>query len=155
MKNHHNSPSLTDKDLIIKDLLEKLIEKEALILSMDKNISSLVEEKINIENDFHSLKLEHENNLALIFKMQTKLNELLKDKEIISEKYLIERVKPFIAKTEKINEVIINEAEEIIKEEKKTSTRGRKKGGKNFSNIDFANSFTETKIGRASCRERV
>ena len=76
--------------------------------------------------------------------MQTKLNELLKDKEIISEKYLIERVKPFIAKTEKINEVIINEAEEIIKEEKKTSTRGRKKGGKNFSNIDFANSFTET-----------
>lgn len=144
MKNHHNSPSLTDKDLIIKDLLEKLIEKEALILSMDKNISSLVEEKINIQNDFHSLKLEHENNLALIFKMQTKLNELLKDKEIISEKYLIERVKPFIAKTEKINEVIINEAEEIIKEEKKTSTRGRKKGGKNFSNIDFANSFTET-----------
>ena len=158
MKNHHNSPSLTDKDLIIKDLLEKLIEKEALILSMDKNISSLVEEKINIQNDFdllieekiniqndfHSLKLEHENNLAIMFKMQTKLNELLKDKEIISEKYLIERVKPFIAKTEKINEVIINEAEEIIKEEKKTSTRGRKKGGKNFSNIDFANSFTET-----------
>ena len=144
MKNNHNSPSLTDKDLIIKDLLEKLIEKESLILSMDKNISSLVEEKINIQNDFHSLKLEHENNLAIMFKMQNKLNELLKDNEIISEKYLIERVKPFIAKTEKINEVIINEVEEIIKEEKKTSTRGRKKGGKNFSNIDFANSFTET-----------
>lgn len=144
MKNNHNSPSLTDKDLIIKDLLEKLIEKEALILSMDKNISSLVEENKNIKKDFDLLKLENENNLALIFKMQTKLNELLKDKEIISEKYLIERVKPFIAKTEKISEVIINEVEEIIKEEKKTLKPGRKKGGKNFSNIDFANSFTET-----------
>jgi len=145
MKNNDNSSSLTDKDLIIKELLNKLSEKESLILSMDKKISSLDKEKKEIEKSFDLLKLENENNLALIFKMQAKLNELLKDKEIISEKYLIERVKPFISKTEKINEVIINETEEVIKEEKISSkTKGRKKGGKNFANIDFANSFTET-----------
>ena len=98
-----------------------------------------------LEQENKALQVENEEQRLLIFKQQQKLNELLKDKEIVREKLIIEQVKPFVAKSEKINEIVINEPEHILKENKQTKARvGRKKGGKNFANVDLEAAVVDT-----------
>ena len=98
-----------------------------------------------LEKENTTLRIENEEQRLLIFKQQKKLNELLKDKEIVREKLMIERTKPFVAKSEKINEIVINEPEHILKENKHTKARvGRKKGGKNFANVDLESAVIDT-----------
>jgi len=142
---------LKNKDEIIENLLNELKLKDETILSIsndlklkDRTILDISKNLKNKEKSFNALKKENEYHLALIFKLQSELNDLLKTKEIISEKYLIELTKPFIPKTEVLNKVVINEVEEVLKEEKITKLSGRKKGSKNFKNIDFEKSVTET-----------
>ena len=49
--------------------------------------------------------------LHLLFEANEKLNELLKEKENVVEKYTIERIKKFIPQTEVMNPMILNEVE--------------------------------------------
>ncbi len=140
-----NIKDFINKDELIKELINKLHKKDEDILSLTNelfNKNNIINEK---DKELNTIKEENEKNKALLFKLQKKLNELLKDKENISEKYLIERTKPFLTKTERIKEVVVNEVEEVIKEKRvNTKKIGRKKGGKNFNNIDFNKSYTET-----------
>ncbi|WP_231756793.1 IS66 family transposase [Mariniplasma anaerobium] len=91
--------------------------------------------KVNIK-----LLKENEKNHRLIFKLNTKLNLILSDKEILTEKYNIERIKTFIPKSESISAVIINEVETLGKEKKI-----RKKKRKNFESFDFERHVSETR----------
>jgi len=111
----------------LKDALLKIKELQA-------NLSVL-------QAEAHALKIENEIQKGLIFKQQKKLNDLLGQKELVRQKLVIEQIKPFIRKTEKIDEIIINETESVIKDTKK---RGRKLGGKNFSKVDLESSVIDT-----------
>jgi len=87
------------------------------------------------------LEKKAEKQDRLIFKLNKRLNEILSEKEIINEKYIIERVKTFIPKTEVLKPVVINETEEVlkaIKQEKKPKVKG-----KNFERYDFEKHVSE------------
>lgn len=91
------------------------------------------------------LEAENEAQRTLIFKQQQKLNKLLKDKEKVREKLIIEQIKPFISKSEKLQDIVINEPEEVLQEKKKTKPLvGRKKGGKNFARVDLESAVIDT-----------
>lgn len=91
------------------------------------------------------LERVNEAQRIIIFNQQQKLNELLKDKAKVREKLIIEQVKPFVSKSEKLDEIIINESEEILKDVKGSKPPvGRKKGGRNFANIDLESATTST-----------
>ena len=62
------------------------------------------------------------------YKINEKLNKALLELSIYQEKYGIERIKQVIPKNEKIEKIVINETEEIIKEEKerKKTNKGKK-----------------------------
>lgn len=136
MKNK-DSVVLTEQDLLILELKEQLSLKDLTIFNMTEKINKLNKDK-------EDLIFENEQNAVLIFEMQKKLNELLKSNENLSEKYLVERTRRFIKPSEKLEDIIINETEEVIKLENANKKKaGRKKGGKNFASIDFSKSFTE------------
>ena len=85
-----------------------------------------------------ALKNENEMHQRLIFELNEKLNKVLKEKANTTEKYNIERIKTFVPKTEVMNPVLINEAEQVIKEAKI-----RKVKAKNFTKYDFEKHVTE------------
>src|SRR5690606_25336320 len=120
--------------LKIKTLEDQLSDT----LRKNEDLKSLNSE-LKIENN--GLKIENETQKALIFKQQKKLNELLGQKELVRQKLVIEQIKPFIRKTEKIDEIVINETESVIKTHK---VRGRKPGGKNFSKLDLESAVVDT-----------
>ena len=90
---------------------------------------------MNLEEALKRIKeLEEENN-----KLKAELYNERKEKEKAllalmyqKEKKTIAYVRQFAPKTEKTNKVVINEVEEIIKEDKKASPRKKK-----FEDIDF------------------
>lgn len=96
---------------------------------------------MNLEEALKRIKeLEEENN-----KLKAELFNERKEKEKAllalmhqREKKTIAYVRQFVPKTEKTNKVIINEVEEIIKEDKKASPRKKK-----FEDIDFEKYVTD------------
>ena len=85
-----------------------------------------------------ALKAENEMNQRLIFKLNEKLNKVMKEKANVTEKYQIERIKTFIPKTEVTRPVLINETEQVEKEAKV-----RKAKSKHFSTYDFERHVTD------------
>ena len=83
-----------------------------------KRIKELEEENNNLKAELYNERKEKEK--ALLALMHQK------------EKKTIAYVRQFVSKTEKTNKVVINEVEEIIKEDKKFSPRKKK-----FEDIDF------------------
>lgn len=116
------------------------------------NIDKALQENAKLKQEIEKLKQEkeilirkNESQAVLIFKQQKKLNELLKDKQKIVEKLHIERVKPFVSKSETLDNFPINEPEELLQEEKKKTKKvGRKRGGKNFANVDLESAVVST-----------
>lgn len=94
------------------DLL-KLIEQ------LKKENESLKKDKLNLENK----NIELEDKLAKkdveLYETNKKLNNALLLISSLQEKEKIERTRTFIPKGEKLDNIIINEAEETIKKEKK------------------------------------
>lgn len=96
---------------------------------------------MNLEEALKRIKeLEEENN-----KLKAELFNERKEKEKAllalihqKEKKTIAYVRQFVPKTEKTNKVIINEVEEIIREDKKASPRKKK-----FEDIDFEKYVTD------------
>lgn len=110
------------------------------------NLEDLIRENELLKKRIASLEKTTEKQAQIIFDLNRKLNEQIKKYEIVHEKKRIVEATKFIPKTEKL-EVIINEPEEILKEEKtekkEKSKRGMKKGGKKFANFDFEKYVTE------------
>lgn len=95
-----------DYKKLVEELQKQLDEK-------DEIISSLTKEKDEILKNFYVIN--------------KKLNEAVKRIQIYEEKYHIEQTRRFISKSEKINDIVINEPEEIIKEKRKRTTNIGKK----------------------------
>ena len=104
------------------------------------NLKEALKEIKRLEQLNRDLSKEHEITLRLLFEANEKLNQILKDKENVVEKYTIERVKTFIPKTEVMTPVIINEVEGFVKE-----NRVRKEKSKHFSTFDFERHVSETR----------
>lgn len=96
---------------------------------------------MNLEEALKRIKeLEEENN-----RLKAELFNERKEKEKAllafmhqKEKKTIAYVRQFVPKTEKTNKVVINEVEEIIKEDRKASSRKKK-----FEDIDFEKYVTD------------
>ena len=96
-----------------------------------------------LEKENQKLQKENERQLQIIYELNKKLNEVLKEKETLGEIKRIERIKTFIPKTEVFNAVVVNETEEIVKIEKQKSARKPK--SKNFSKFNFEAHVTEVR----------
>ena len=83
-----------------------------------KYIKELEEKNKNLEAELYNERKEKEKLLLALIHQKEKKN--------------IAYVRQFVPKTEKTNKVVINEVEEIIKEDKKASPRKKK-----FEDIDF------------------
>ena len=79
-----------------------------------------------------------------IYETNVKLEEALLKIKTYEEKYNIEKTRVFIAKTEKLENIVINEVEEVIKEEKKEkiTNKGKKY---NKKKIDYEKLVSEVK----------
>ena len=83
-----------------------------------KYIKELEEKNKNLEAELYNERKEKEKLLLALMHQK--------------EKKTIAYVRQFVPKTEKTNKVVINEVEEIVKEDKKSSPRKKK-----FEDIDF------------------
>ncbi len=93
-------------------------------------------ERLRQENQI--LRDENETQKSLLFDLNKKLNELLKEKANVTEKYQIERIKTFLPKTEVIQPTVLNETEQVLRE-----TKVRKAKSPHFSTYDFERHVTE------------
>lgn len=112
--------------------------KEAL-----KNIKELQQLNKKLQKDYDNLKKENEINKQIIYELNKKLNEVLKEKENLDESNRIKRIITFVPKTEVFKPVVINETEEIIKEEKQVQPKKEK--AKNFSKFNFEAHVSEVR----------
>ena len=100
-------------------------------------------EQLKKENK--ALKEDKGNLEVKLYETNKKLNDALLTIASLQEKEKIERTRIFIPKSEKLNDIVINEAEEIIKEEKlERKTNKGKKYNKN--KFDYEKYVTETRI---------
>jgi hypothetical protein len=104
----------------------------------DMNLKETLKELNLLKQQYQALEKEHEMTLHLLFEANEKLNELLKEKENVVEKYTIERIKKFIPQTEVMNPMILNEVEGLVKEKKV-----RKEKSRNFESFDFERHVSE------------
>ena len=127
--------ALKDENKDLKDNTAQLKDK----LSEAENKLSETEIKLSkTENKLSKVEVK-------LYETNQKLNEALLTISSLQEKVKIERTRVFIPKGEKLNDIVINEAEEIIKEEKKVrkSNKGKKYNKKNF---DYEKYVTETRV---------
>ena len=140
---------LEDKNLKLEEHNSKLEEHNS---KLEEHNSKLEEHNSKLEKK--NLKLEKENTKlekkvakleVKIYEINKKLNEAQLINFVQAEKEKIARIKPFLSKGEKLNDIVINEPEEIIKEEKKErkTNKGKKYKKKPF---DYEKYVTETKI---------
>lgn len=105
----------------------------------------------SLEKENQRLKQIHENDQKKIqeqeleiYEKNIKLEQALLVIQNYEEKYKIERTRIFIPKTEKLDKVVINETEEIIKKERKTN-KGKKYKKKHIdyekyvTNVEYIN----------------
>ena len=127
--------ALKDENKVLKDNTIQLKDK----LSEAENKLSETEIKLSkTENKLSKVEVK-------LYETNQKLNEALLTISSLQEKVKIERTRVFIPKGEKLNDIVINEAEEIIKEEKKVrkSNKGKKYNKKKF---DYEKYVTETRV---------
>ena len=97
-----------------------------------------------LKNELKDLKDKNGKLEVELYEANKKLNEALLALANYQEKEKIERTRTFIPKGEKLNDIVINEAEEIIKEKKSNKTNKGKKYNKN--KFDYEKYVTETRI---------
>ena len=108
------------------------------IAQLKNEIKDLKKENKSLKDDKGKLEVE-------LYEINQRLNEALLTLANYQEKEKIERTRPFIPKGEKLKDIVINEAEEILKEEKKIrkSNKGKKY---NKNKFDYEKHVTETRI---------
>ena len=123
--------------------MENTAELLKIIEQLKKENEALKEDKAELENKNSKLEDKMSQMEVKLYETNKKLNEALLT--ISSEKEKIERTRIFIPKGEKLNDIVINEAEEILKEEK--INRKTNKGKKyNKNKFDYEKYVTETRI---------
>lgn len=108
-------------------------------MNMEKALKRIKE----LEQQNKELQKENESQKQIIYELNKKLNEVLKENENLDESKRIEHIKVFVPKSEVFKPVVINEAEEIIKEEK--IKQPKKDKSKNFSKFNFEAHVSEIK----------
>lgn len=109
------------------------------------NLKKALAEIERLTKQNQALLEEQERNHRLIFELNEQLNEVLKQKETIKEKHIIERLRRYVPKTEVSKAVVLNETESIIKE-----TKIRKPKSEHFSKFDFERHVTEIRYEEPS-----
>ena len=136
----------TNEDLL--EIIKKLEkENENLKKSRDDDQKRIKEQNIKLQQQ--DIKLQQQNiklqqQDLKIYETNVKLEEALLKIKTYEEKYNIEKTRVFIAKTEKLENIVINEVEEVIKEEKKEkrTNKGKKY---NKEKIDYEKLVSEVK----------
>ena len=108
-------------------------------------IEQLKQENENLKKDKEDLTSKLAQKEQELYEANKRLNEALISISALQEKEKIERTRAFIPKGEKLDNIIINEAEETLKEEakKKNTNKGKKYNKKKF---DYEKYVTETRI---------
>ena len=106
-----------------------------------KEIERLKNKVNELEEKNLSLLNENDTLMKKNYDLNKKLNEALMSIANYQEKYKIERTRIFIPNSEKIQDIIINETEEIIKKERKTN-KGKKY---KLKSVDYEKLVTETR----------
>lgn len=130
-------------------LIEKLKKENEALKSENKDLkdnNTQLETKLsNTEDKLSKTEKKLSKVEVKLYETNQKLNEALLTISSLQEKVKIERTRIFIPKGEKLNDIVINEAEEILKEEKKAKkTNKGKKYNKN--KFDYEKYVTETRI---------
>lgn len=136
----------TNEDLL--EIIKKLEkENENLKKSRDDDQKRIKEQNIKLQQQ--DIKLQQQNiklqqQDLKIYETNVKLEEALLKIKTYEEKYNIEKTRVFISKTEKLENIVINEVEEVIKEEKKEkrTNKGKKY---NKEKIDYEKLVSEVK----------
>lgn len=126
---------LKKENEVLKKENNDLKDNEA---NLEKENSKLGEKLFEVEEKLSKAELK-------LYETNQKLNEALLTISSLQEKVKIERTRVFIPKGEKLDDIVINEAEEILKEEKKVrkTNKGKKYNKKKF---DYEKYVTETRI---------
>ena len=108
-------------------------------------IEQLKQENENLKKDKEDLTSKLAQKEQELYEANKRLNEALISISVLQEKEKIERTRAFIPKGEKLDNIIINEVEETLKEEakKKNTNKGKKYNKKKF---DYEKYVTETRI---------
>lgn len=116
-----------------------------LIEQLKKENKALKEKNATLENKLDETKTKLDKTEVLLYETNKRLNEALLKISHLQEKEKIAKTRTFIPKTEKLENIVINEVEEIIKEEKKKreSNKGKKY---NKSKFDYEKYVKETRI---------
>jgi len=123
-------------------IIEQLKKENESLKNENKNLK---DDKTNLENKNSKLEDKLSKVEVKLYETNQKLNEALLTISSLQEKVKIERTRVFISKGEKLDNIVINEAEEILKEEKKErkTNKGKKYNKKKF---DYEKYVTETRI---------
>lgn len=130
-------------------LIEQLKKENEALKDENKdlkdNTTQLKDKLSKTENKLSETEIKLSKVEVKLYETNQKLNEALLTISSLQEKVKIERTRVFIPKGEKLNDIVINEAEEIIKEEKKVhkSNKGKKYNKKKF---DYEKYVTETRV---------
>lgn len=123
-----------------------LVEEKA---SLTEQVEDLNQQNKDLENERKTLQKENQELLNKLYEANVKLDEAVRACQKYKEQYKIEHVGSFVSKSENLN-VIINEAEALIKKEKsKPKKRGMKKGAKKNEGIKKIQ-FSETRYEETS-----
>ena len=136
-----------ENDTLKSDVLS-LEEAKAFLVEENKSIASeidlIVAENNSLIQENKQLIAEKQELEAQLYAANLKLNELIKKRQAVEENKKILEVQKFVGRSESLG-VIINEAEDIIKEEKEKKKRGIKKGSEKHKDIDFSSFEYETR----------
>lgn len=130
-------------------LIEQLKKENEALKDENKdlkdNTTQLKDKLSKTENKLSETEIKLSKVEVKLYETNQKLNEALLTISSLQEKVKIERTRVFIPKGEKLNDIVINEAEEIIKEEKKVrkSNKGKKYNKKKF---DYEKYVTEIRV---------
>ena len=104
----------------------------------------LLQKIAELEKKLQETENELANEKARHYKTNERLNEVLLKLSAYQEKYGIERIKQILPKNEKIEKIVINEVEEIIKEENKNKKTNKGKKYKK-SKFDYEKHVSEVR----------
>ena len=118
--------------------IEKLEKENELLKKSHENDQIIIQKQ---ETELKDQKIKNQEKDLKIYEINVELQKALLIIQNYEEKYNIERTKVVIPKTEKLEEIVINETEEVIKEQRKTNK------GKTYKKktIDYEKLVSEVK----------
>ena len=139
---------VTKENEIVSQEFSK-VTKEKEIVSQE--LSKVTKEKEIVSQELSKTIKEKEIVVQQLYEANVKLNETLANLAAYQEKYGIELIKQFVPKNEKIDHIVINETEEIIKEHKKTSKSRKSRKPKKLDYEKYVSEVRDIYPGEEFC----